>query len=73
MASAICPPPASLVWLCVAFVKLAMVGVTIVGLPDNTTLVVPVEDVTPVPPCATANGLSNVNDDNTAELPDDIY
>ena len=38
------PPPAAFVWLWVAFVKLAMVGVTIVGEPLNTrfVLVVPV-------------------------------
>ena len=35
----------------------AMTGVTIVGLLDNTTLVVPVEVETPVPPEATAMGV----------------
>ena len=40
--------------MCVEFSKLAIVGVTIVGLLDNTTFPVPVFVVTPVPPCATA-------------------
>jgi hypothetical protein len=38
-------PLASLIW--------AITGVVIVGEPDSTTLVVPVEVVTPVPPLAT--------------------
>ena len=42
-------PFASLIW--------AMTGVVMVGEPDSTTLVVPVELATPVPPEATANGV----------------
>ena len=42
-------PFASLIW--------AITGVVIVGDPDSTTLVVPVEVVTPVPPLATGSAV----------------
>ena len=42
-------PFASLIW--------AITGVVIVGEPDSTTFVVPVEVVTPVPPLATGSAV----------------
>jgi hypothetical protein len=42
-------PLASLIW--------AITGVVIVGEPDSTTFVVPVEVVTPVPPLATGKAV----------------
>lgn len=40
-----CPPPAESWWLWLAFARLAMVGVTIVGEVALTTLPVPVESL----------------------------
>src|SRR5438128_1323158 len=47
--SVICPPPAALEWLWVAFAKLAIVGVTIVGEASKTKLPVPVAPVLVTP------------------------
>ena len=43
------PPPAAFEWSWVAFVKLAMVGVTMVGEPENRRFPVPLAPVLVTP------------------------